>query len=145
MGGSNRRLARARLADRRGGYSMLNTAKLVGFVPTTDFKKAKAFYEGVLGLSVVSQDSFAMVLDSNGTMIRVTKVANLTAFPFTILGWDVPDIEAAVTELTQKGVKFEQFGMPGQDDRGIWTAPGGAKVAWFKDPGENVLSITQFA
>ena len=124
---------------------MLGSTKLVAFVPTTDFKKAKLFYAGVLGLTFVSQDSFALVLDSNGTMIRVAKVPKLTPFPFTILGWDVPNIQTAVMELAQKGVEFEQFGLPGQDDRGIWTAPGGARVAWFKDRDGNILSITQFA
>lgn len=124
---------------------MLGSTRLVAFVPTRDFKKAKSFYEGVLGLTYVSQDSFALVLDSNGTMIRVAKVPEFEPFPFTILGWEVPNIRTAVIELAQKGVEFEQYGFPGQDDRGIWTAPGGARIAWFKDRDGNVLSITQFA
>ena len=123
---------------------MLGSTRLVAFVPTRDFKKAKLFYEGVLGLTYVSQDSFALVLDSNGTMIRVAKVPKFEPFPFTILGWEVPNIQMAVIELAQKGVEFEQYGFPGQDDRGIWTAPGGARIAWFKDRDGNVLSITQF-
>lgn len=123
---------------------MLNQAKLVAFIPTIDFAKARSFYEGVLGLRVVSEDPFALVFDANGTMLRVTNVQNLKPQPFTISGWDVADIESAVAGLTQRGVRFEQYGMPGQDERGIWNSPSGARVAWFKDPDGNVLSLTQF-
>lgn len=124
---------------------MLNQAKLVGFIPTIDFAKARSFYEGVLGLRVVSEDPFSLVFDANGTMLRVTNVQNLKPQPFTISGWDVADIGSAVAGLTQRGVRFEQYGMPGQDQRGIWNSPSGARVAWFKDPDGNVLSLTQFA
>ncbi len=124
---------------------MLNQAELVAFVPTSDFGKARAFYEGVLGLPVVSEDRFALVLDANGTMLRVTQVQNFNPQQFTIVGWEIPNVEAAVTGLTQRGVHFEKYGMPGQDERGIWRSPSGARIAWFKDPDGNVLSLTQFA
>lgn len=124
---------------------MLNQAKLVAFIPTIDFAKARSFYEGVLGLRVVSEDPFALVFDANGTMLRVTNVQNFKPQPFTIAGWEVADIESAVASLAQRGVHFEQYGMPGQDERGIWNSPSGARVAWFKDPDGNVLSLTQFA
>jgi catechol 2,3-dioxygenase-like lactoylglutathione lyase family enzyme len=122
---------------------MLNSAEIVAFVPTTDGKKSRAFYEGVLGLRVVSEDNFALVLDAHGTMLRVTKVGDFKPQQFTILGWQVPDIRQGVSGLRGKGVKFEQYGMPGQDREGIWTSPSAAKVAWFKDPDGNVLSITE--
>ncbi len=123
----------------------MNKEKLVAFIPTIDFAKARAFYEGVLGLQVVSDEPFALVFDANGTMLRVTIVQNFKAQPFTIAGWDVADIESGVASLTQRGVHFEQYGMPGQDQRGIWNSPSGARIAWFKDPDGNVLSLTQFA
>ncbi len=123
---------------------MLNHSKLVAFVPTTDFPKARSFYESILGLEVVSEDNFALVLDANGTMLRVTKVQDFKPQPFTILGWTVADIESDVTGLAKRGVHFEQYGMPGQDQRGIWNSPSGARIAWFKDPDGNVLSLTQF-
>ncbi|HEY6289962.1 MAG TPA: hypothetical protein VI455_00145 [Terriglobia bacterium] len=63
---------------------------------------------------------------------------------FTILGWDVPDIESAVASLAQRGVSFEKYGFQGQDERGIWASPSGAQVAWFKDPDGNVLGLTEF-
>ena len=118
--------------------------KMMGFVPTQDLRKARAFYEGLLGLRSVSEDQFALVLDANGTVIRVTKVTDFKPQPFTILGWQVPDIRQAVSELGDKGIQFERYGMKKQDERGVWTAPGGALVVWFKDQDGNLLSLTQF-
>jgi catechol 2,3-dioxygenase-like lactoylglutathione lyase family enzyme len=123
---------------------MLASRKIVVFVPVKDTQKARTFYEGSLGLRFVSEDDFALVLDANGIMLRVTKVPHLKPQAFTILGWDVPDIDRSVSELASKGVQFEMYGLPGQDARGIWSAPGGARVAWFRDPDGNVLSLTQF-
>jgi catechol 2,3-dioxygenase-like lactoylglutathione lyase family enzyme len=124
---------------------MLNAQKLVAFVPTADATKARSFYQGILGMRVVSEDAFALVLDANGTMLRVTNVQNFKPQQFTILGWDVGDIEKAVSDLKQRGIRFEKYGMPGQDERGIWKSPSGARIAWFKDPDGNVLSLTQFS
>lgn len=92
-------------------------------MPTQDLEKARAFYEGLLGLRSVSEDQFALVLDANGTMIRVTKVTDFKPQPFPILGWQVPDIRQAVSELRDKGIQFERYGMKEQDERGVWTAP----------------------
>jgi catechol 2,3-dioxygenase-like lactoylglutathione lyase family enzyme len=122
---------------------MLGSQKIVAFVPTRDTEKARAFYEGVLGLKFLKDDGFAMVLDANGTMIRVAKVPDLTPAQFTILGWQVSGIEKVVAELQVKGVRFEIFGFFKQDELGIWTAPTGDKVAWFKDPDGNVLSVSE--
>jgi len=122
---------------------MLGTTNIVAFVPTTDYDQARAFYEGVLGLRFVSLDHFALVLDANGIMLRVTKVPDHKPPPFTILGWQVSDIENAAAALRERGVSFERYGFPGQDDNGIWTTPSGDKVAWFKDPAGNTLSLSQ--
>jgi catechol 2,3-dioxygenase-like lactoylglutathione lyase family enzyme len=122
---------------------MLNEGKVVAFVATKDASRARSFYQGVLGLRVVSEDDFALVLDANGTTIRVTKVAEPVVAPYTVLGWEVTDLAASVLTLKQRGVAFEQYPSLEQDDSGIWRAPGGARVAWFKDPDGNVLSMTQ--
>ena len=121
---------------------MLGSTNIVAFVPTKDPVKAKAFYEGVLGLRFVKDDGFALVMDANGIMVRIAK-AEFTPAPFTILGWQVNDIEKMAAEMQAKGVRFERFGFFEQDQLGIWTAPGGDKVAWFKDPDGNTLSISQ--
>jgi catechol 2,3-dioxygenase-like lactoylglutathione lyase family enzyme len=121
---------------------MLGSTDIVAFVPTKDPEKARAFYEGLLGLRFMKDDGFALVLDANGIMVRVAK-SQFTPAPFTILGWQVEEIENVATEMQQKGVKFERFGFFEQDSLGIWTAPTGDKVAWFKDPDGNILSISQ--
>ena len=123
---------------------MLGNTEIMAFVPTLDFDKARAFYEGVLGLRFVSNDGFAMVLDANGITVRVAKVqGDFKPAVFTILGWKVSDIESIVAALQKRGVGFERFGFFEQDALGIWTAPTGDKVAWFKDPDGNTLSVSQ--
>ena len=122
---------------------MLGHTNLVAFLPTTDYAKARAFLVDVLGLGFVSQDDFALVLDANGIMLRVTKVRDHKPEQYTILGWNVKGIEDVVAQLEGRGVKFERYGFLEQDAHGVWTAPGGDKVAWFKDPDENVLSLSE--
>ncbi len=121
---------------------MLGAASIVVFVPTTNAHKARAFYEGVLGLAFVKDDGFALVFKANETTLRVVKLQDFKPAPYTILGWQVSDVEAMVTALQKKAVRFERFGSIQQDNLGIWTAPSGDRVAWFKDPDGNVLSIT---
>src|SRR5580700_10628935 len=122
---------------------MLGSTDIVAFVPITDSEKARAFYEGVLGLRFIKDDGFALVLEANGIMIRAAKMKEVTPAQFTILGWQVTNIEDVVRVLQQKGVHFEIFGFFKQDDLGIWTAPTGDKVAWFKDPDGNILSVSE--
>ncbi len=122
---------------------MLGSTNIVAFVPTKDSEKARVFYEGVLGLCFIKDDGFAMVLDANGIMIRVAKVPQFTPAQFTILGWQVRDIEKTVQGLQKNGVRCEIFGFFKQDELGIWTAPTGDKVAWFKDPDGNILSVSE--
>ncbi len=124
---------------------MLDSAKIVAFAPITDPQHARQFYESVLGLRVVSQDAFALVINANGTTLRLAVVQSFAPQPFTVLGWEVANAEATVAALKQKGVNFERFPGMQQDELGIWTAPGGARVAWFKDPDGNVLSVSQLA
>jgi len=126
--------------------SILGGSKLVAFAPTTDPVKARAFYEGVLGLRLAADEKpFALVFDANGTMLRVTTVHELHPHPFAVLGWHIENIEETVDRLASAGVEFNCYkGMNDADPRGIWNSPSGARVAWFKDPDGNVLSVTQF-
>ena len=110
---------------------------------TTDPARAKSFYGGVLGLTLVSEDTFALVFDAQGTTLRVTVVPEIVLAPYTVLGWNVADITAATRGLVQAGAQFERYPSMKQDELGIWSAPGGAKVAWFKDADGNVLSLSQ--
>jgi len=123
---------------------MIANIGLIAFIPSKDAVRARSFYEDKLGLSFVSDDNFAIVMDANGTMVRIARVGDFTPAPFTILGWQVEDIDSAVTELTAKGVEFSRYSFLQQSKTGVWTAPGGtAKVAWFLDPDGNILSISQ--
>jgi catechol 2,3-dioxygenase-like lactoylglutathione lyase family enzyme len=117
--------------------------KIVAFVATKDSAKAKPFYQDKLGLKFVSDDGFALVFETAGTMLRIAKVQDFTPAGFTILGWQVDAIEKVISELAKKGVTFERFPGMAQDELGIWSAPGGTKVAWFKDPDGNILSLAQ--
>jgi len=123
---------------------MLGASSLMAFVATKDPPRARSFYETTLGLLVIADDPFAIVLDANGTMLRIQKVQEVMPAPYTALGWRVPDIRSAVQGLGEKGVTFERFGSFPQNELGIWTADDGTKVAWFKDPDGNLLSLTQF-
>lgn len=124
---------------------MLADEKVMTFVATADGARARLFYEGKLGLRVISDDDFALALevDASGTMLRVQKVGSFQPHPFTSLGWQVADIDGTAKDLGGRGVVFERFEGLEQDREGIWKSPGGARVAWFKDPDGNVLSITQ--
>ena len=122
---------------------MLADKKLKAFVPTMNPEKARSFYKDILGLKLLSEDNYALEFDANGTLLRVTIVQEFKAFPFTVLGWNVDNITTSIKLLNDKGIKCEKFEFLDQDNLGVWTAPGGSKVAWFKDPDGNLLSLTE--
>lgn len=116
---------------------------IIAFVATRDPVRAKEFYRDTLGLRLVSEDPFALVFDLHGVMLRVTVVKDLRPAGYTILGWQVPDIVTGAKGLQNAGVRFERYPGMEQDEVGAWTSPSGAKVAWFKDPDGNTLSISE--
>jgi catechol 2,3-dioxygenase-like lactoylglutathione lyase family enzyme len=121
----------------------------MAFVGVRDPERAKTFYRDTLGLEFVNEQlPFALVFNAHGIMLRVSIVQEVAAAPYTVLGWEVPDIAAAVKELAGAGVEFERYDERyenmKQDKLGIWTSPSGARIAWFKDPDGNLLSLTQF-
>ncbi len=125
---------------------MLSNADLVAFVPTRDPARARPFYRDVLGLQFISEDGFATVFRAHGVTVRIANVAGVPDFvpaPFTILGWNVPDVATTVRDLAAAGVVFERYPGMSQDALGIWDAPSGARVAWFKDPDGNILSVSE--
>jgi catechol 2,3-dioxygenase-like lactoylglutathione lyase family enzyme len=124
---------------------MLGSQEIVAFAAATDLDRARSFYEGKLGLRLVEQNPFACVFDANGTMLRVTAVAEVARPGYTVLGWRVSDIEQVMAGLADAGVEFTRYDGMDQTASGVWTTPGGDKVAWFTDPDGNNLSLTQFA
>jgi catechol 2,3-dioxygenase-like lactoylglutathione lyase family enzyme len=117
---------------------------IIGFVTIVDVARAKEFYRDTLGLRLVSEEPpFALVFDANGIMLRLGMGKERAPVQGTVLGWQVPDMAAAVADLTQAGIRFERYDFMKQDELGVWTAPTGARVAWFKDPDGNLLSISE--
>ena len=121
---------------------MLEHAPVVAFAATTDADRSRRFYRDVLGLPLRNEDQFALAFDANGIELRIQKVERIAPHPYTSLGWRVDDIQAAVAGLVRRGVVFERYPGLGQDGAGVWRAPGGTGVAWFKDPDGNLLSLS---
>jgi catechol 2,3-dioxygenase-like lactoylglutathione lyase family enzyme len=121
---------------------MLTNQKLKAFVSTTQPVKAREFYSGKLGLKLLSEDNYGIEFETNGAHLRVSFVEKLSPQPFTVLGWDTKDIHSTIRLLNERGITFERYTFIEQDDSGIWTAPGGTRVAWFKDPDGNLLSVS---
>lgn len=122
---------------------MPKLSTMVGFLVTTDPAAARKFYTEVLGFRLLTDDPFALAFDANGAMLRVGKAKEFTPAPNTVLGWAVEDISLAVSELQARGVTFQRYANMKADEHGIFAFPNGDKVAWFKDPEGNVLSISQ--
>jgi hypothetical protein len=123
---------------------MLKDAALVAFIPVSAIGVARAFYESTLGLAVLEESPFALVVDANGTKLRLTPVPELRPQPFTVAGWEVADIDATVNELDVRGVTFKRFDGMQQRPNGVWQSPSGDLVAWFADLDDNILSLTEF-
>jgi catechol 2,3-dioxygenase-like lactoylglutathione lyase family enzyme len=115
----------------------------IAFVPTTDPARAREFYAGTLGLDLVEENRFALVFRVGDTMLRVTAVEAFEPQPFTVLGWRVPDVADAIRALTARGIAFERYPGMEQDALGVWTSPAGGRIAWFKDPDGNTLSVAE--
>ncbi len=124
---------------------MLKNEKIIAFLATADPRTTRTFYEGQLGLKLGSEDDFAIVYQIQGTELRIQKLGSFSPQPHTALGWSVTTIEKTVRALTSAGVAFDRHDGLHQDELGVWKAPSGAKVAWFKDPAGNTLSLTQHA
>jgi len=122
---------------------MLNESESVSFVGSIDLVRSVEFYVDTLGFRQISEDEYALVLDLNGHTLRVAKVNEISPAPYTVLGWNVADIDETVQYLSERGVIFQFYEGMQQNGLGVWTSPSGAMVAWFKDPDGNNLSVTE--
>jgi predicted enzyme related to lactoylglutathione lyase len=121
----------------------LGAATPIIVVCTRNRMLAAAFYRDTLGLTLTSDESLTTTFDVGGTAMHLSTVADFTPHEHTILGFKVSDVEAAVIALRERGVVFNIYPGFSQDQLGILTIPGTAvRVAWFKDPDGNVLSVT---
>lgn len=123
---------------------MLSNPEITAFLPTIKPKQSKYFYQEVLGLKIEFEDDYAIEFRGNGTSLRITIVPELKPHSFTVLGFKVDEIELQVKSLFDKGVEFERYENFNQNELGIWTSPSKAKVAWFKDPDGNLISLTEY-
>jgi len=117
--------------------------KPIAFIATANSARSRYFYETVLSLQCLSDEPFALVFDLGGTTLRIQKVESMPEVNYTVLGWEVVNIRNSVAALSRKGVRFEEYTLLPQDELGVWSSPGGAQVAWFKDPDGNTLSLTE--
>ncbi len=117
----------------------------MAFVGAADLDRSHEFYGGVPGLKLVERTEFANLYDAGGTPLRVTRVAEPARSGYTVLGWIVSDIAEAMTALRARGVRFERYPGVVHDPDGVWTAPGGSLIAWFRDPDGNTLSLRERA
>ncbi len=122
----------------------MNKSKLICFIATSHPSKSRDFYNKRLGLKLISEDSFALEFNAYHSMLRIQKVNDFVPVQRTVLGWEIKNIKNKVNQLKKRGVKFNRYKGMSQDENRIWTSPSGAKVAWFRDPDGNVLSLTQF-
>ncbi|MBM1106949.1 VOC family protein [Aurantibacter crassamenti] len=123
---------------------MLKEPTITAFLPTSKTEQSKQFYINTLGLKLVSENIYALEFEGKGAFLRITVVEKFNPHPFTVLGFKIKEIESQVKSLNKKGVKFERYNYFDQDELGIWIAPSKAKIAWFKDPDGNLISLTEY-
>ena len=122
---------------------MLADTAIVAFLASTDLERSTAFFVDVVGLNLRGTNPYAAVFDGLGAELRVTRVVDKAAAPYTVLGWAVTDVNAATRDLRARGAVFHRYDGMDQDDDDVWIAPSGARIAWFSDPDGNVLSLQQ--
>jgi len=126
---------------------MFKETKAFSGFSVNDIQKAKAFYGQTLGLEVSKVPEMGDLLRlhiAGGTVILIYPKPNHIPATFTILNFPVDNVEKAVDELTKRGVRFEIYDEEGfkTDEKGIFHG-GGPKIAWFKDPAGNILSVLE--
>ena len=123
---------------------MLSHSKLQSIIWTSRIAEAEAFYRNVLGLDLRTKSDGALVFDVGGSDLRVAPIPSTAPSEHTVMGFAVSDVDAVIVGLSSRGVVFERFpGLP-HAENGTVISPDGAKVAWFRDPDGNILSVVQF-
>jgi catechol 2,3-dioxygenase-like lactoylglutathione lyase family enzyme len=134
----------AQKTSRKKGSSMFKDSKSFSSFSVNDLKKAKAFYGGTLGLGVIEREEGLELHLAGGNTVFLYPKPNHTPASFTVLNFPVNNIEEAVDELLDRGLRLEHYDLPDlkTDKRGIASGPG-PKIAWFKDPAGNILSVLE--
>lgn len=124
---------------------MLASSTLQTIVWTSRIPEAEKFYGEVLGLRFKARSHDALVYDVGGSDLRIWSVPSTQPSAHSVLGFAVLDVRTAVESLTERGIRFERIAGFSHDSIGILTTPDGSRVAWFRDPDGNLLSIVQYA
>lgn len=122
---------------------MLSNSKLQSIIWTSRMAEAETFYRGTLGLPLRTKSDGALVFDVGGGDLRVSPVPSTVPSEHTVLGFAVDDVVGVIAFLSRRGVTFERFGLP-HDEQGVCVTPDGSRVAWFRDPDGNILSVVEF-
>jgi catechol 2,3-dioxygenase-like lactoylglutathione lyase family enzyme len=123
---------------------MSHLDKPILFLATANAERSRNFYQRMLGLDFVADEPMSLVFQVGHSMLRIQKADHVRPAPYTAMGWSVSDIRRTVRHLRGAGIVFQRYEGMNQDDDGIWRAPSGAWAAWFRDPDDHVLSLTQF-
>jgi catechol 2,3-dioxygenase-like lactoylglutathione lyase family enzyme len=116
----------------------------VSFLAASNPNVSISFYQNILGLEFIQNNGFSLIFKLNDHEIRIQLVEKFQPHNFTAFGFKVENIENKIRELMAKGITFEQYDFIQQDELKIWQTEDGAKIAWFKDPDGNILSLSQF-
>jgi len=122
---------------------MLKNAPIRAYIPVSDVARARKFYEGTIGLVPKQEYAGGVIYDCGGTQVFMYPTPNAGTSRASQAFWQVEDVEAEVAELKARGVKFEEYDMPGVTMKNSIATGGGAKTAWFKDTEGNIMAISQ--
>jgi predicted enzyme related to lactoylglutathione lyase len=122
---------------------MLSAAPIRAYIPASDVSRARQFYEGILGLGAEEEYAGGVIYECGGAIVFLYPTRNAGTSQASQAFWQVQDVEAEVAELKARGVKFEEYEMPGVTMKNSIVTAGEAKTAWFKDTEGNILAISQ--
>ena len=122
---------------------MLKNAPIRAYIPVSDVARARKFYEGTIGLVPKQEYAGGVIYDCGGTQVFMYPTPNAGTSRASQAFWQVEDVEAEVAELKARGVKFEEYDMPGVTMKNSIATGGGAKTARFKDTEGNIMAISQ--
>jgi len=122
---------------------MLQSAPIRAYIPVTDVSRARKFYEGKIGLVPKQEFAGGVIYECGGCEVYMYPTSNAGTSKASQAFWEVEDVEAEVKELKARGVKFEEYDLPGASMKNSIATGGGAKTAWFKDTEGNILAVSQ--
>jgi predicted enzyme related to lactoylglutathione lyase len=122
---------------------VLKTAPIRAYIPVSDLARARKFYEGTVGLEPREQYAGGVIYSCGGSEVFMYPTSNAGTSRASQAFWSVDDVEAEVAELKARGVKFEEYDVPGVTMKNSIATGGGARTAWFKDTEGNILAVSQ--